>query len=65
MFHRFKCSLPLVSPCVDWQVAHACWHSQSLLERQDPEMDKNKDYGVRLSLNPSSVSSNWMILGMS
>lgn len=42
MFHRFKCSLPLVSPCVDWQVAHACWHSQSLLERQDPEMDKNR-----------------------
>ena len=37
----------------------------SLLERQDPEMNKNKDYGVRLSLNPSSVSSNWMILGMS
>ena len=65
MFYRFKCSLPLFSPCVDWQGAHAFWHSQSLLERQDPEMDKNKVYGVRLSLNPSSVSSNWMILGMS
>lgn len=57
MFYKFKCSLPLFSPCVDW-LSHGFWHSQSLLERQDPEMDKNKDYGVRLSWNPSSVSSN-------
>lgn len=63
MFHRFKCSLPLFSPSVDRQVAHARWHPQSLLEMQDPEVDKNKDYGVRLSLNPSSISSSWVTVG--